>query len=222
MDWLKEELDLVDQETTEQDEYEPKGGPAEAGIYDVQIVMAYVKTFESGAKFLNFEFETKDEKKVYWNNIECLVTDSAGNTGWTDSDNKKHPYSGIVNINRICSVLGLEMKDLKPEKVKIELFGKEIEVEMFKELLKKKIKIGVQQQKSLTQDNDIRIQNGIVGIMNPKGEYKGENILEKTEKRLERTPLKDLSKKDKAKIGQGSNNKNKKSDSSKDGEEDNW
>jgi len=165
----------------------------DSGIYDVRIDEVYIETRDSGSEFIQFNFSTSDEKVMYWNDVNTLLKDTSGNFGYDkklkDGSTKKIPYSGALNIKRICDVVKIDFKKLDPRPVKIEKFNKEVTVKMFTELVGKKIKVAVQKYEN-EYNGDITIKSSVIKIMDLDGNYKGENFVEKMEKYLENHPLK--------------------------------
>jgi len=205
-DWLKDvDNNLLNEQTQKEDSYEP--GIA-AGVYDVKIELAYITTNkDTGTQFLAFNFETIDDKKIFFNGVvQLLLRDSEdkGSKTYWEKDGKKTQYSGWTNLNRLCTVLKMTMEEIAPEEATIELFGEQVKVKAFKKLVGKQVKIALQKQETLNQNNEVKEKNDVIAWMDKDGKYGDEDILEKMVKRIEKTPTRPLSKKDKAKLDGGS------------------
>jgi len=189
MNWL----DDIDENLLEEEvKNSEKSFEIESGIYNVAIEEAYITTSDSGSEFLNFRFRTADNRSIFWKSVNTLLKDSDGKKYW-EKDGKRHPYGGYVTMAKICDVIDCKLKDLSPIDATLEIFGENQKVKMFKDLIGKKLKIVVQQYED-DYSGEVKIKTDIVGFMDLDGNYKDENLIEKYEKKIKRTPVRELKK----------------------------
>jgi hypothetical protein len=126
---------------------EANDGFKEGEIHDVQIRLAYLGDYDSGAKYFAIEFEKENGQR---DNIRETITsgDEKGNKAYYEKDGKKYPLPGINKINSILKTVGTNILEIKPTDTVIEIFGKKEQHPVFKELTGKRLKVGVQKEES--------------------------------------------------------------------------
>jgi hypothetical protein len=147
--WLNgvDENMLNDGEELQKKFEESNDGFKEGEIHDVQIRLAYLGDYDSGAKYFTIEFEKENGQR---DNIRETITsgDAKGNKAYYEKDGKKFPLPGINKINSILKAVDTDILKIKPTDTVIEVFGKQEQRPVFKELTGKKLKVGVQKEES--------------------------------------------------------------------------
>jgi len=217
-DWLNEIDDaMLDKSVAEQIERDEKFSYDEipVGVHEVKIDNAYVYKTDNGAKMFCIDYEDKNGATL--KQMECIASgDDKGNKPtYTNKDGKEIPLPGLINVKMFFKVINENIKDQKPIDETIEHFGNEKRVKVFKNLIGKKLKIVVQDEEELdNRDNSIVIKRKVKMPLTMDGKNAiGEFVEDKQKERLEKKPIKKLSKAKRKLANNSSNNETNEDDS---------
>jgi hypothetical protein len=142
------------------------GGILDSGVYKSKIKVAYATTAKSGARAVNFQFETEDGRQY---SETMYVTNKQGENFYTKND-KKYPLPGFTTVNELClcaTGLGLADQDFDEKIVKIYDFESKAEVPtkvpVLSDLTGKEVTLGILREtvdKQKKDDNDQYVNTG--------------------------------------------------------------
>lgn len=201
MSWLNiddEMIDNVEDAKVGGEGYEP----LESGVYKSKITQAYLRKTDSGAVMFELEVETdkikdgsEDREKIYWST--CVVSgDEKGNKStYTDKQGAERPLPGVTHVKHLFDSVGLDMKTEKPEPTKVKRGDNEIDAKVFKSLTGKMFTACARQYEN-EYNGEISIKVDIENFLDLEGKNKkGEFLVDKFKKKIEKSPIKLLKKK---------------------------
>jgi hypothetical protein len=156
-------------------------GFKEGEIHDVQIRLAYLGEYDSGAKYFVIEFEKENGQRDSMR--ETISSgDTKGNRTYYEKDGKKYPLPGINKINSVLKAVGTNILEIKPVETIIEVFGSQESHPVFKELTGKKLKVGVQKEESENNDQ-IYVNSKFTPLPFDASEEEIDKVLKKIQKK---------------------------------------
>ena len=197
MDWLDIDKKDLDSSVEESDAYSKEmeskvGKSLEAGVHTVKVSNAYLKdSGSSDAVMLHLEYEDKDGNKAY---TSGWVKNKEGKSFYVDKKtNKKKASPELIQFKELLSCMDLDLEEIgNPVEVEMEAFGNKFKVKVFKKIIDKKLKIGLQKYEDDYDDGEIKIKSRVIKFMDLDGKYKGDDVEEKVIARLEKSPLRKL------------------------------
>lgn len=196
MDIDKEEIEKIEEESV------PEGSLKPAGVYDAVVDMAYIRKTPNGASMLEVVFVLKDDSKYYFSTAVKSGDEKGNKSTWTvteaHSDRVKKQYGvgtevqlpGVVEMKHFLDAI----HEADPDAVEGDVKHKDetIKALCLTSVQGKKCKLGIRQEESL-YNGDVMTRNKVQYWMDAEGKNnKGEVLLEKAEKWLEKNPIKRL------------------------------
>jgi len=179
------EYGVSEQQAQEVQAQRAPGAVLPSGVYDAEIVDAYIERKPSGSEMLNFEFKLANGQDFKYS---TAVKSKAGKTTFT-RDGKEHLMLGLQELIRVARLL-LGKEDVDAVKEFKEINGKPVEVKRLKDLIGKKVKLGIRQEENLYNGN-ITLRNYIHKWMNENGEIEDGTKVDAEEAAwLEKNPVK--------------------------------
>jgi hypothetical protein len=189
-DWLDISNDMLERGEEQLEKFEKgSNGFQEGEIHDAKIRLAYLITSEKNATGLVIELEKDNgqrDSQTFW----VRSGDEKGNKSYYEKKDEKtgnmikYPMPGIVEANRLLKAVGTSINEIKPEDAVIEVFGKKEQHPTFKELIGKRLKVGVQKQES-EWEGKIYINS----VFTPLPPDASEEEIEKVLKKVSKTPV---------------------------------
>ena len=200
MNWLGIDENLVEKAEVEQEEYLNSIGELKSGIYKVKCKEAFIYKSSGGATGLNVDLVTEDDRHIF-GTFWIKSGDNKGNKAtYKGKDGKDHPLPDVLTVTHLFKVAGSDIAKPKFKDYKTKVYGVETDAILITSLVGKQFKVVVQQYEDDYND-EVTVKLGIKDFINTDGtNYKGEPAEESWNKILEKTPIKKLKSKPKAKV----------------------
>ncbi len=186
MGWLEQvNITELEEQEKEQSNFGESQLP-EPGVYDITIEQIFVDKTQGGTTFFGLvgssgTFPNDVEINLVGWDVQRMIKNKDGQT----KNSKGGYYTGLILLDKIAKCIGKRVTDLIPQKGYVEIFGQQKEVGIFKELIGKKVTIGIRHRKYKKQDgsNGVALQLVDVCCINNK------ECREKLAKRIEKKPI---------------------------------
>lgn len=190
--WLEIDEKLLDDVKAE--EVVTGTGTLASGVYSVKIDHAFLRQTDSGAVMFELKSTTEDGKSVFYST--CVTSgDAKGNKNtYTDKKGKEQLLPGLVSVKHLFQATGLDIKNEKPEVMRVEFKDNEIDAKVFKGLKDRKFKACVRQYEN-EYNGDINIKYDIENFLDVNGNNSDGKFMEdKFLAKIEKSPIKLLKK----------------------------
>jgi len=186
MSWLNDvnatELEKQEQEMEQRGEF----SLPEPGVYDITIEQLFLDKTQGGTMFFGLvgssgTFPNDTEINLSGWDVQRMVKNKDGQT----KNSKGGYYTGLILLDKIAKCTGKRIMDLIPQNQYVEIFGQQKEVGVFKDLLGKKVSIGIRHRKYEKQDGSEGIALQLVDVCC----VDNQECKEKLAKRIEKRPV---------------------------------
>ena len=186
MSWLNDvninELEKQEQEIEQKGEF----SLPEPGVYDITIEQLFLDKTQGGTTFFGIvgsygEFPNDIEINLSGWDVQRMVKNKDGQT----KNSKGGYYTGLILLDKIAKCSGKRIMDLIPQNQYVEIFGKQKEVGVFKDLLDKKVSIGIRHRKYEKQDGSEGIALQLIDVCC----IDNQECKEKLAKRIDKRPV---------------------------------
>jgi len=173
----------------------PEYKPVEAGVYEVAVEKAYLRTTDNGATMLELDFvEVVPDNPLGGRHIRWSTAVKSGNSKgnkatYTSKNGKEVPLPGVVIAKALFDAADVSMTT-KPVDTKLEHAGNIINARVFPQLENKKVCIAVQQYED-EYNGELRTKIDVKDVFKCSNEEKKK----KWKDFLERNPIRKLKKK---------------------------
>jgi len=186
MSWLND-VNIIELEQQEKkNEQRSEFTLLEPGVYDIVIDKLFLDKTQGGTIFFGLvgsygDFPNDIEVNLLGWDVQKMVKNKDGKT---KSENGSY-YTGLILLDKIAKCAGKRIIDLIPQNQYIEIFGQQKEVGVFKDLIGKKVSIGIRHRKYQKQDGSEGITLQLVDVCC----VEDSECKEKLAKRIEKRPV---------------------------------
>jgi len=186
MSWL-DQINVTELEEQEKEQESFTGFQLpEPGVYEITIEQIFVDKTQGGTTFFGLvgshgEFPNDIEINLTGWDVQRMIKNKDGQT----KNSKGGYYTGLMLLDKIAKCIGKRVTELIPQKGYVEIFGQQREVGIFKDLLGKKVVIGIRHRKYEKQDGSEGLALQLVDVCC----VENQECKEKLAKRIEKRPI---------------------------------
>ncbi len=184
MSWL-DQVNVTELEEQEKEQENFRGFELpESGVYEITIEQIFVDKTQGGTTFFSVigsqgKFPNNVEINLTGWDVQRMVKNKDGQT----KNSKGGYYTGLMLLDKIAKCAGKRVTELIPQKGYVEIFGQQREVGIFKDLLGKKVVIGIRHRKYEKQDSSEGTALQLVDVCCTGNEECKEKLIKRIEKR---------------------------------------
>ena len=186
MSWLDQvNVTELEEQEKEQENFGEFKLP-EPGIYEIVIDEIFVDKTQGGTTFFGLvgsagKFPEDTEINLTGWDVQRMIKNKDGQT----KNSKGGYYTGLMLLDKIAKCAGKRVTELIPQKGYVEIFGQKKEVGIFKDLIGKKVAIGIRHRKYEKQDGSEGTVLQLVDVCC----VENQECKEKLAKRIEKRPI---------------------------------